>query len=108
MTKFARSAFETFESYPFSLIAFYVALIPWVMVYMGFINIFLTPAPEGHHDYRGEGVMFGVIIALSIAVILILITTLNLIFQKNKPFYAKLVATTLAINLVLYGLGMGF
>ena len=96
--------FSTIKSYPFSIIAFVLSLAPWVLVTIARFNIRLNPAPEGYHDYRGEGLMFGVILAILLALILLVATVLNLAFQKTKSFYAWLVGVIVFANLAWYGL----
>jgi uncharacterized membrane protein len=106
MKSFAGKVLETTKRYPLSIGAFIFTLVPWVIVYGALINIYLNPAPKGAHDYRGEFLMFGVIVALMLAGILSTIAVVNLIIQKDKTFYAKLTAVIMLANLFLYFLGM--
>lgn len=109
MNRFANKVLETTKRYPFSIGAFIFTLVPWVIVYGALINInYLHPAPKGTDDYRGEALMFAVIIALMLAGILSTVVVVNLIFQKDKSFYAKLSAIIVISNLMLYGIGMIF
>ena len=107
MKRFACKVLETTIRYPFSIGAFIFTLVPWVIIYGALINInYLQPAPKGTQDYRGEFLTFFVIIALMLAGILSTVAVVNLIFQKDKSFYAKLTATIVISNLMLYGIGM--
>jgi len=103
MRKTDINIFSTVKSYPFSISAFVLSLAPWVLVTIAHFNIRLNPAPEGYNDYRGEGLMFGVILAILLAVILVVMMVLNLTFQKAKSFYAWLVGVIVLVNLVWYG-----
>ena len=104
MKKLVRNLFEISKTYPFSIGASVLTLIPWILNSIAYINIKLNPSPQGYSDYRGEGVMFGIILAILLATILAAITLLNLIFQKNNFFYAKLLVITVVINLIWYEL----
>ncbi|MES2456759.1 MAG: hypothetical protein V4594_14495 [Bacteroidota bacterium] len=95
---------STIKSYPFSIIAFVLSLAPWVLVTIAHLNISLNPAPEGYNDYRGEGLLFGVIFAILLAIILLVATVLNLTFQKAKSFYAWLIGVIVVVNLAWYGI----
>jgi glucan phosphoethanolaminetransferase (alkaline phosphatase superfamily) len=107
MKKFASKVLDTTQRYPFSIGGFIFMLVPWVIIFGALINIkYLQPAPEGTIEYRGEFLMFGVIIALMIAGILSAIVVVNLIFRKDKSFYAMLIAVIIIVNLSLYLLGM--
>lgn len=102
MMKVVKRIFKALRTYPFSLGAFFITTLPWILVCMIQINITSNPAPEHHSDYRSEGAMFGAIFAILLAIVMIIITTLNLIFQKNKDFYAGLLAAVIVINIASY------
>jgi len=106
MRRLGYNVISIFKLYPFSISAYILTMLLWAFIYFGQINISLNPAPEGISDYRGEGLMFGVILVMFFSTILLLITILNLILQKNKSFYMKLSAVILISNLFLYGIGM--
>ncbi|MEJ7559650.1 MAG: hypothetical protein WKF66_15180 [Pedobacter sp.] len=106
MKAFARKVSETLREYPASFGGFVFMLVPWAIVYVSLINIKMHPAPEGIQDHRGEGLAFGVILALMIAAILLIIFVISLIVQKDKSFYVKLIAAIIFVNLFLYGLGL--
>ncbi|WP_256005080.1 hypothetical protein [Pedobacter deserti] len=100
MRKLVNKIFFAFKMYPFSTGALSITLFFWSMVIIGFINIQLSPAPNGYHDYRGEGVMLGAFLALSLAAVLMAVTLLNITFQKKKDFYIWLVAANGAVSLI--------
>jgi hypothetical protein len=106
MKTIAGRVLETTKQYPFSIGGFLFTLVPWALVYFVLIRINLQPAPKGIPDHRGEGLIFWVILALLIAAIFTAITVLNLILQKDKPFYVKLTAVTILLNIFLYGIGL--
>ena len=97
---------KTFNAFPFSIVAYIISLVPWAIIYIALIRINLDPAPKGIKDFRGEFLTIGVIFALLLAGVLVIITSLNLIFQKSKSFYTKLLAVIIIGNLVLYSVGM--
>jgi uncharacterized membrane protein YhdT len=108
MKESAGKLMNTFRQYPFSIAGFIFSLIPWLMVYIALIRIYLQPAAKGIQDHRSEFLFFGIVVALLIAVVLLAITAINLIFRDNKTFYIKLILLTIASNLFLYTIGMFF
>jgi hypothetical protein len=108
MKESAGKLMNTFRQYPFSIAGFIFSLIPWLMVYIALIRIYLQPAAKGIQDHRSEFLFFGIVVALLIAVVLLAITTINLIFRDDKTFYIKLILLTIASNLFLYTIGMFF
>ncbi len=104
MGKMITKIFELLKAYPYSIGGFVLTLIPWILNSIAYINFKLNPPQQGHSDYRGEGLMFGVILALLLSTILLVVTILNLIFKKNSIFYTKLAVITVVINLVWYKL----
>ena len=106
MKTIAGRVLEITKQYPFSIGGFLFTLVPWALVYFVLIRINLQTAPKGIPDHRGEFLTFGVIVALLIAVIYTTIAVGNLILQKDKPFYAKLTAVTILLNIFLYGIGL--
>lgn len=97
---------QKFEEYPFSLAAYLLSLIPWVLVYVGQLRMNLNPLPAGVNDYRGEGLAYAALLALFLASILLTVTVFNVIFHKVKRFYIELIALIVVGNLVLYGIGI--
>jgi len=106
MGKLGNNLIAVFKTYPFSVSAFVLTMLLWAYIYFSQINILLNPAPKLVADYRGEGIMFGVILVIFLSTIFLVVTILNLIFQKNKFFYMKLSALIVINNLLLYGIGM--
>jgi len=102
MKEIMQSILTNFKKYPFSMGAFFLSLLPWILVTLGYFNIKLNPPLDGGNDYRGEGLFFGAVLGSLIAIILIIISILNLIIQKNKAFYAWLIFTTIMTNLAWY------
>jgi hypothetical protein len=109
MKRLGDNVLTAFETYPISMSAYVITMLFWAFIYYGMINIsFLTPAPEGVVDYRGEGIMYGVLLVLFFSAVLLVITILNVVFQKNKSFYRKLSALIVISNLLLYSIGLAF
>lgn len=106
MKRFGYSVISAFKRYPFSVSAYILTMLLWAFIYFGQINIKLNPAPEGISDYRGEGIMYGVLLVMLLSAILLVIMVLNVIVQRNKSFYVKLSAVIVISNLLLYGMGM--
>ena len=96
----------TFKSFPFSISAYVLTMLCWAYIYFSQIHINFSPVPEGMRDYRGEGIMYGVIMVMLLSAILLLVTLINLGFQKNKAFYIKLSVLILISNALLYYIGL--
>lgn len=99
------SIYNSFKRHPFSLVAYMFTLIPWGMVYLIRIRMHLNPPVSGY-DFRGEGAVFGVLLAMVLSAALLIVMVLNLYFQKNKSFYVNIIALIIISNLFLYGVGM--
>lgn len=97
---------QKFQEYPVSLAAYVLSLIPWILVYVGQLRISLNPMPAGVNDYRGEGLVYAVLLALLLASIMLTVTVFNLIFHKVKRFYTELIVLIIVSNLVFYSIGI--
>jgi hypothetical protein len=106
MTKLKIKLLAVFEIYPISAVAFVLTMLLWAYISFSQILIFLHPVPKGVADYRGEGIMYGVILTLFLSAIFLVVTILNLTLQRNKSFYMKLSALIVISNLILYGIGL--
>ena len=107
MNRFAGKVLETTKRHPFLVGGFVFTLVPWVIVYTVLINIkYIRPAPNGTDDHRGEFLLFAVIVALILAGILSTVAAVNLVIQKDKSFYAKLIALIIVVNFSFYVIGM--
>jgi hypothetical protein len=95
-----------FEAYPLSVSTYILTMLFWAFIYFIQINIILNPVPEGLSDFRGEGIMFAVILVVMLSTIYFIVTILNLILHKEKSFYIRLAALIVFSNALLYGLGM--
>jgi len=96
----------TFKSFPFSVSAYLFTMLFWAYIYFSQIHINLTPATEGSRDYRGEGIMYAVVLVMMLSAVLLLVTLVNAGFQKNKIFYLKLSLLILISNALLYYIGL--
>ncbi len=95
-----------FAMYPLSVSAYILTMFFWAFIYFTQIKIILYPVPEGLHDFRGEGIMYAVLLVLLLSTIYFIVTIFNLILQKEKSFYIKLTALIIFSNASLYVLGL--
>lgn len=94
---------KTCRRYPFSLAAYLLTLIPWLMVISIKVRMWISKPALGAQDISvGEGLMYGVLLSTFFSALLLVVTLINLAFGKNKTFYTRLFMLVLFSSLFFY------
>ena len=105
MRVFKKQVQAAFNNHPISMVFYVLSIIPWFLVCIIKFQVLVNP-PHENHIGVGEGMMYGVILATICSFVLLLVSLLNMTFQKEKNFYLKLVALIFFGNVIFYAIAM--